>query len=82
MNWIDLIQDRDQLEGSYVHGNEPSGSIKCREFLSGCTFGSFSNRTQLHEVLVSLEEASYNAVIYILVQIVFVTPPVFFVHIL
>jgi hypothetical protein len=29
MDWTDLDQDRDQWEGSYEHGNEPSGSIKC-----------------------------------------------------
>jgi len=29
MNWIDLAQDRDR----YICGNEPSGSIKCGEFL-------------------------------------------------
>jgi len=32
MDWIDLAQDR-QVTGSCVRGNEPSGSIKCREFL-------------------------------------------------
>jgi hypothetical protein len=29
VNWMNLAQDRDQCE----HGNEPSGSIKGREFL-------------------------------------------------
>jgi hypothetical protein len=29
MDWIDLAQDRDQLEGSSEHDNEPSGSLKC-----------------------------------------------------
>jgi hypothetical protein len=29
-DWIDLAQDRDQWS---EHGNEPSGSIKCWEFL-------------------------------------------------
>jgi hypothetical protein len=33
MNWIDLAQDRDQWRGSCEQGNEPSGSIKCWEFL-------------------------------------------------
>jgi hypothetical protein len=28
MNWIDLVQDREQVEGSCEHGNETSGSIK------------------------------------------------------
>jgi hypothetical protein len=31
MDWFDLIQDRDQ--GSYICGNEPSGSIKCWKIL-------------------------------------------------
>jgi hypothetical protein len=33
MDWIDLIEDRDQFEGSCERGNEPSGSIKCWEVL-------------------------------------------------
>jgi hypothetical protein len=33
MDWINLAQDRDPLEGSCEHGNEPSGSIKCWEIL-------------------------------------------------
>jgi hypothetical protein len=32
MNWIELAQDR-QVAGTCEHGNEPSGSIKCGEFL-------------------------------------------------
>jgi hypothetical protein len=28
MDWIDLVQDRDQWEGSCERGTEPSGSIK------------------------------------------------------
>jgi hypothetical protein len=32
MKWIDLAQDR-QVEGACECGNEPSGSIKCGEFL-------------------------------------------------
>jgi hypothetical protein len=32
MDWIHLAQDR-QVAGSCEHGNEPSGSIKCGEFL-------------------------------------------------
>jgi hypothetical protein len=33
MDWIDLAQDRVPMEGSYEHGNKPSGSIKCWEVL-------------------------------------------------
>jgi hypothetical protein len=33
IDWIDVAQDRDQFEGSYEHGNELSGSIKCSEVL-------------------------------------------------
>jgi len=32
MDWIELAQDRDMV-GSCECGNEPSGSIKCGEFL-------------------------------------------------
>jgi hypothetical protein len=33
MDWIELAQDRDRLAGTCESGNEPSGSIKCGEFL-------------------------------------------------
>jgi hypothetical protein len=29
MDWIDLAQDREPVEGSCEHGDEPSGSLKC-----------------------------------------------------
>jgi hypothetical protein len=32
-DWIELAQDRDQVAGTCECGNEPSGSIKCEEFL-------------------------------------------------
>jgi hypothetical protein len=32
MDWIELAQDR-QVAGTCEYGNEPSGSIKCGEFL-------------------------------------------------
>ena len=32
MDWIDLAQDRDRWQAT-VHSTEPSGSIKCWEFL-------------------------------------------------
>jgi hypothetical protein len=31
MDWINLAQDRGQWQGSFEHGNEPSGFIKCCE---------------------------------------------------
>ena len=33
MDWIELAQDTEQVEGSCECGNEPSSSIKCGEFL-------------------------------------------------
>jgi len=33
MDWIELAQDRDRWLGTCECGNEPSGSIKCVEFL-------------------------------------------------
>ena len=33
MDWIDLAQDKDRVAGSCENSNEPSGLIKCREFL-------------------------------------------------
>jgi hypothetical protein len=32
-DWINLAQDRVQVAGFCVYGDEPSGSIKCGEFL-------------------------------------------------
>jgi hypothetical protein len=37
------------VEGSCEHGDEPSGSINAGKFLSGCTMGGFSRRTQLRK---------------------------------
>jgi hypothetical protein len=31
--WIELAQDRGRVAGACESGNEPSGSIKCGEFL-------------------------------------------------
>jgi hypothetical protein len=33
INWINLAQDRDRVTGCCEYGDEPSGSIKCGEFL-------------------------------------------------
>jgi hypothetical protein len=33
MDWNYLAEDRGLVEDSCEHGNEPSGSIKCWEFL-------------------------------------------------
>jgi hypothetical protein len=41
--------DMDLINLAQEHGNEPSGSIKCCEFLNSCTTGGFSRRAQLHE---------------------------------
>jgi hypothetical protein len=50
MYWIDLAQDRNPVEGSCEHGNEPSGFIKVGKFLSSCIAGGFSKRSRLHGV--------------------------------
>ena len=34
IDWIHLAQDRDRWQGCGECGNEPSGSIKCGEFLT------------------------------------------------
>jgi hypothetical protein len=33
MDWIDLVEDRDQWEGFCEDGNKPSSSLKCWEVL-------------------------------------------------
>jgi hypothetical protein len=38
------------VESSCELGNEPSGSIKCWDLLSGCTSCGLSSGTQLHRV--------------------------------
>jgi hypothetical protein len=38
------------MESSCERGNEPSGSIKCRELSNGHTTDGLSSGTQLHRV--------------------------------
>jgi hypothetical protein len=33
VDWIDMAQDSEPVEGSCEHGIEPSGSMKCSEVL-------------------------------------------------
>jgi len=33
MDWVHLAQERGQVSCSYEHGPEPSGTIRCGEFL-------------------------------------------------
>jgi hypothetical protein len=40
------------VESSCELGNEPSGSIKCRELPNGCTTRGLSSGTQLHCLLI------------------------------
>jgi hypothetical protein len=49
MDWIDLVQDKDQwmaLVNTVMNFRDPSNAGK---YLSSCTLGDFSRRTQLHE---------------------------------
>ena len=32
-DWMELAQDKDRWQGTCEYGDEPSGSIKCGEFL-------------------------------------------------
>jgi hypothetical protein len=66
MDWIELAQDRDQWRALGGHGNEPSDSIKCWEFLSSCTVGGFSRRAQLHECVSCLAMAFVSFVLRLL----------------
>jgi hypothetical protein len=49
------------VEGSFEHGDEPSGSIKCWEvILSGCKIGSFSSRAQLRKLFDAICSTVHN----------------------
>jgi hypothetical protein len=50
MDWIDMAQDRDQwraLVSTVMKLRVPKNAVR---FLSSLTIGSFSRRSQLHEV--------------------------------
>jgi hypothetical protein len=52
-DWIDVSQDRDQwrsLVNTVMNLRVP---LKAGKFLSGCTFGGFSRRDQLHECVIA-----------------------------
>jgi len=48
MDWIDLAQDRDMWWAFCDDGNEPTGFIKCGNFLASYRPVSFSRRTVLN----------------------------------
>jgi hypothetical protein len=50
VNWIDLAQDRDQWTALVNTVMNLPVLYNVGEFLSSCTTGGFSRRTQLHEV--------------------------------
>jgi hypothetical protein len=50
------------LAGSCEHGNEPSGSVKCGEFLRRWTTGGFSRRTRLPRVDQSVRGREHEPV--------------------
>jgi hypothetical protein len=50
MDWIDLIQDRDQWRALVKVGMILWAPLNGGKFLSSCTAGGFSRRAQLHEV--------------------------------
>ena len=55
MDWMGLAQDR-QVADACECGNEPSGSVKCGDFLTGCKPVSSSRRTLQHGVSKYKEE--------------------------
>jgi hypothetical protein len=49
MDWIDLVQDRDQWKALVNTAMNLRVPYNARKFLSGCTIGSFSGRAQLRK---------------------------------
>jgi hypothetical protein len=56
MDWIDLDEDRRPLEGSCIHGNEPSGSIKYWEVLEWLHNWRFLNKLFRNDKQCTLRE--------------------------
>jgi hypothetical protein len=54
------------VEGSFEHGNEPSGCLTFFKFLSSRTSGEFSRRAQLHELVTYLINEDINKECYAL----------------
>jgi hypothetical protein len=60
MDWIELGKDRDRVACTFGCGNEISGSVKCRKFLTSRKPVRFSRRTQLHGVIDFMFNKEYN----------------------
>jgi hypothetical protein len=56
MDWIDVIQDRDQWKALVDSVMNLRVSESVWKFLSSCTTGSFSRRAHLHEVSYTITE--------------------------
>jgi hypothetical protein len=60
MDWIDVVQDRDQLRTLVNSVMNLHVQYNFAKYVSSCTTGGFSRRAQINEVSMIAKETSRN----------------------